>query len=125
MCSLRAIVHASTTSRSPCVGLSTAWSISDASSRTVGRLIYTSSMRGAAYARPVPGSIRVARILGIDLRIHISWLLIFFIVTLSLADQVFPFSYLQWSQQKTFIVAAITALLFFTSVVLHELAHAL
>jgi len=81
-------------------------------------------MPGAAYARRMPGSIRVARILGIDIRIHISWLLIFFIVTLSLADQVFPFSYPTWSQQKTFIVAAITALLFFLSVVLHELAQA-
>src|SRR6266849_10698247 len=82
-------------------------------------------MPGAAYARRMPGSIRVARILGIDIRIHISWLLIFFLVTLSLADQVFPFSYPTWSQQKTFVVAAITALLFFLSVVLRELAHAL
>jgi len=73
----------------------------------------------------VPGSFRIARILGIDVRVHYSWLVIFFIVTLSLADQVFPFSYPTWSQQKTFIVAAITALLFFTSVVLHEFAHAL
>jgi Zn-dependent protease/predicted transcriptional regulator len=73
----------------------------------------------------MPGSVRVARILGIDIRIHISWIVIFFLVTLSLADQVFPFSYPTWSQQKTFIVAAITALLFFLSVVLHELAHAL
>src|SRR5258706_526155 len=38
---------------------------------------------------------------------------------------VFPFNYPPWSQQKTIIVAAITALLFFTSVVLHEFAHAL
>ena len=73
----------------------------------------------------MPGSFRIARILGIDVRIHLSWLLIFFIVTFSLADQVFPFSYPAWSQQKTIIVAAITALLFFTSVVLHEFAHAL
>ena len=73
----------------------------------------------------MPGSFRIARILGIDVRVHYSWLVIFFIVTLSLADQVFPFSYPTWSQQKTFIVAAITALLFFTSVVLHEFAHAL
>jgi Zn-dependent protease len=73
----------------------------------------------------VPGSFRIARILGIDVRVHLSWLLIFFIVTFSLADQVFPFSYPTWSQQKTIIVAAITALLFFTSVVLHEFAHAL
>ncbi len=73
----------------------------------------------------VSGSFRIARVLGIDVRVHISWLLIFFLVTLSLADQVFPFTYPAWSQQKTFIVAAITALLFFTSVVLHEFAHAL
>ncbi len=73
----------------------------------------------------VPGSFRIARILGIDLRVHISWVLIFLLVTFSLADQVFPFSYPTWSQQKTVIVAAVTALLFFASVVLHELAHAL
>jgi Zn-dependent protease len=73
----------------------------------------------------VPGSFRVARVLGIDIRIHISWLLIFFLVLLSLADQVFPASYPQWSQQKTFIVSAIAAFLFFTSVLLHELAHAI
>lgn len=73
----------------------------------------------------MPGSFRIARILGIDVRVHLSWILIFLLVTLSLADQVFPFTYPQWSQQKTIIIAAITALLFFASVVLHELAHAL
>ena len=73
----------------------------------------------------MPGSFRVARILGIDIRIHISWVLIFFLVLLSLADQVFPDWYPQWSQQKTFLVSAVAALLFFTSVLLHELAHAI
>lgn len=73
----------------------------------------------------MPGSFRVARVLGIDIRIHISWVLIFFLVLLSLADQVFPASYPQWSQQKTFIVSAVAAFLFFTSVLLHELAHAI
>lgn len=73
----------------------------------------------------MPGSFRVARIFGIDIRIHISWVLIFLLVLLSLADQVFPASYPQWSQQKTFIVSAIAAFLFFASVLLHELAHAI
>ena len=73
----------------------------------------------------MPGSFRIARILGIDVRVHLSWILIFLLVTFSLADQVFPFSYPSWSQQKTIIVASITALLFFSSVVLHEFAHAL
>jgi Zn-dependent protease/CBS domain-containing protein len=72
----------------------------------------------------VPGSFRIARILGIDIRIHISWVLIFFLVLLSLADQWFPEWYPQWSQQKTLIVSAIAAVLFFVSVLLHELAHA-
>jgi Zn-dependent protease/predicted transcriptional regulator len=75
--------------------------------------------------RHVPGSFRIARILGIDIRIHISWILIFFLVLLSLADQVFPDWYPQWSTEKTFVVSAIAALLFFTSVLLHELAHAI
>jgi Zn-dependent protease/predicted transcriptional regulator len=87
------------------------------------RFKYRRGDRG--YARPVPGSFRVARILGIDIRIHISWVLIFLLVLLSLADQVFPASYPQWSQQKTFVVSAIAALLFFISVLLHELAHSI
>jgi len=73
----------------------------------------------------MPGSIRVARIFGIDVRIHVSWLLIFFLVVLSLSDQVFPSRFPQWSNQKSLVVAAITAFLFFGSVLAHELAHSL
>src|SRR5205814_1935314 len=71
------------------------------------------------------GSIRVARLFGIDIRIHVSWLLIFFLVVLSLSDQVFPSRFPQWSDQKNLVVAAITAFLFFGSVLAHELAHSL
>ncbi len=73
----------------------------------------------------MPGSVRVARILGIDIRIHISWLLIFGLVLLSLADRIYPASFPSWSREKTFIVAAVTAFLFFGSVLAHELAHSL
>ncbi len=73
----------------------------------------------------MPGSFRLARILGIDLRVHLSWILIFLLVTFSLANEVFPFTYPSWSEQKTIIVSAIAALLFFCSVVVHEFAHAL
>lgn len=59
------------------------------------------------------------------MRVHFSWLLIFALVTFSLADQVFPFTYPQWSEQKTWIIASIAALLFFASVVLHEFAHSI
>lgn len=77
------------------------------------------------YPRFVPGSFRIARILGIELRVHLSWILIFGLVTYSLAVEVFPFDYPQWSEQKTYVVAAIASLLFFLSVVLHEFAHSL
>jgi Zn-dependent protease len=73
----------------------------------------------------MPGSIRIARILGIDIRIHVSWILIFFLVVLSLSESIFPDQYPLWSQQKTFVVSAITAALFFGSVLAHELAHSL
>ena len=68
----------------------------------------------------MPGSFRVARILGIDIRIHFSWVVIFLLVTYVLANQELPRS---WSDTKQIVVAVITALLFFTSVVIHELAH--
>lgn len=72
----------------------------------------------------MPGSIRVARIFGIDINIHFSWLLIFFLVVLNLADS-FPQQFPQWSNQKGLVVASITAFLFFGSVLAHELAHSL
>lgn len=68
----------------------------------------------------MPGSFRVARILGIDIRIHFSWIVIFLLVTYVLANQELPRS---WSDTKQIVVAVITALLFFSSVVVHELAH--
>jgi len=74
--------------------------------------------------RNVPGSIRIARLLGIDIRIHFSWFLIFFIVVLSLADS-FGAENVTWSDTKSFVIAVIAAVLFFLSVLGHELAHAL
>jgi Zn-dependent protease/CBS domain-containing protein len=73
----------------------------------------------------MPGSILVARVLGIDIRIHFSWFLIFGLVVLSLYDRILPAVRPTWSEQKTIVVAAIAALLFFASVIAHELAHAL
>jgi len=72
----------------------------------------------------VPGSVRIARLFGIDINIHFSWILIFFLVVLNLADS-FPQQFPQWSDQKGLVVASITAFLFFGSVLAHELAHSL
>jgi Zn-dependent protease/CBS domain-containing protein len=73
----------------------------------------------------MPGSIRVARFFGIDIRIHVSWILIFFLVVLSLSETIYPEQFPRWSRQRTFVVSAISAFLFFGSVLAHELAHSL
>lgn len=73
----------------------------------------------------MPGSIRVARLFGIDINIHFSWIVIFFVVVTNLSEAVFPDQFPQWSRQKTFVVSAVSAALFFASVVAHELAHSL
>jgi len=75
----------------------------------------------------MPGSILVARVLGIDIRIHLSWLLIFGVVLLSLANPRGILAQLGpgWTERELLVVAAIATLLFFVSVVVHELAHAM
>src|SRR5207302_745271 len=77
------------------------------------------------YARNVPGSIRVARIFGIDINVHFSWIVIFFVVVTNLSESIYPDQFPQWSREKTFVVSAVSASLFFASVVAHELAHSL
>ncbi len=68
---------------------------------------------------------RVGRVAGIDLAIHPSWLVIAFLVTYSLAEFQFPVQFPGWSDALYWGVAVVTALLFFASVLAHELSHAL
>ncbi|MBI2165331.1 MAG: site-2 protease family protein [Chloroflexi bacterium] len=69
-------------------------------------------------------SIRIARIFGIPIGIHISWLLILFLVTASLYQE-FDFAYPRWDAPERLVIATLTSLLFFGSVLVHELAHSL
>lgn len=68
---------------------------------------------------------RVGRLAGIELSIHPSWLVIAFLVTYSLAVGQFPRIYPGWERSLYWIVSAATALLFFASVLAHEMSHAL
>lgn len=70
-------------------------------------------------------SFPVTRILGIPVRIDFSWFLIFVFVTWSLATSYLPSEYKGWSTAVYWVAAAVTAALFFASVLLHELAHSL
>lgn len=71
------------------------------------------------------GGIRLARISGIDIEVDWSLLLIFGLVTFSLANGVLPRWHPDWSRALIWGIALAAALLFFLSVLLHELSHAL
>ena len=60
----------------------------------------------------------IGKVFGIQLRLHYTWFIIFTLVTVSL---VFP----AWSQWDYWVMGIVTSLLFFASVVAHELAHSL
>jgi Zn-dependent protease/predicted transcriptional regulator len=67
---------------------------------------------------------RLARVFGIQIRIDWSWLLILLLVTWSLGSS-FGQAHPTWTAGVVWGTALFAALLFFTSVVLHELAHSL
>jgi Zn-dependent protease/predicted transcriptional regulator len=68
-------------------------------------------------------TIRLGRVFGIDIGIHYSWLFIALLVLVSLTGH-FEMVNPQWSAALTWTLAAITSVLFFVSIVAHELAHA-
>jgi Zn-dependent protease len=67
-------------------------------------------------------SIRLATIFGIRVGVNVSWFLILFLAIFYLQD---PFARELGDEQQGFIVAVLTALGFFGSILLHELGHAL
>lgn len=66
----------------------------------------------------------IGRVRGIAIRVHWSWVLIFTLVSWSLATGIFADLFTDWSQSRLWIAAVLTSLLFFVSVLLHELSHA-
>lgn len=69
----------------------------------------------------MPGSITIARILGIQVRVHASWLLIAALVLFTFEN---IFSHvLPTTRGERWVAAVAASLLFFLSVLLHELSH--
>jgi Zn-dependent protease len=68
---------------------------------------------------------RVGRLAGIEIAIHPSWLVIAFLVTYSLAEGRLPSQFPGWGTGLYWAIGAGTALLFFASVLAHELSHAI
>jgi len=64
------------------------------------------------------GVINLGRVFGIQIKLHYSWFLIFTLLTLSLVSP-------DWTSGFAWAIGVVTSLLFFASVVAHELAHSL
>ncbi|MGQ9609184.1 MAG: M50 family metallopeptidase [bacterium] len=70
-------------------------------------------------------SFQIGKIFGISIRIDYTWFLIFAMVAWSLGMHYFPRMYASWSPTIYWIMGIITAIIFFISVLAHELAHSL
>jgi Zn-dependent protease/predicted transcriptional regulator len=66
--------------------------------------------------------IRFGRVLGIPLYVHSSWFIIFALITFSLATQ-FTSQHPGWTPGQYWTLGIVTSLLFFASVLIHELGH--
>ncbi len=68
-------------------------------------------------------TIYLGHILGIPIGLDYSWFLIFALLTWSLAASYFPAEFGNWPVAQYWILGALTAILMFVSVLLHELGH--
>lgn len=67
--------------------------------------------------------IRLGRIFGIEIGLHYSWIIIALLITFSLAGH-FREHNSAWGEGVIWATSVVTALLFFTTIIVHELSHA-
>ncbi len=67
----------------------------------------------------------LGKLFGIQFRLHYTWFIIFILITVSLSWQIFPSSYPDWPLALYWVMGIVTSLLFFASILAHELAHSL
>jgi Zn-dependent protease/CBS domain-containing protein len=70
-------------------------------------------------------SFSIGRIAGIKIGIHYTWLIVFGLVSWSLAAEYFPRSFPGWTVVTYWAVGVLSALALFASVLIHELSHSL
>lgn len=71
------------------------------------------------------GSWKIATIMGIPIRVHFSWLIIFGLITWSLSTFYFPKVAPELPRLSYWTGSILASLLLFTSVALHEISHSL
>lgn len=69
-------------------------------------------------------SLKLGSIFGIRIMVHYTWLIVFTLLSSSLYS-VFVEQHPDWGQSVSVITAVLTSLLFFISIVLHELGHSI
>ena len=74
---------------------------------------------------PTMQGFRLGSIFGLEIRVDLSWFLIFFLILWSLTQNLFPANYPELSEAAYLLMGAVGTLLFFVSLVAHELAHSL
>ncbi len=70
-------------------------------------------------------AVQLFRIAGIPIGLDPSWFLVFALFTWALSISYFPDEFKNWTRVQYWSIAAITSILFFISVFLHELGHSL
>jgi Zn-dependent protease/CBS domain-containing protein len=73
----------------------------------------------------LPGTFRAGRLFGFDINVHWTWFLIFFLVTWTFATGVLEEFYSDWTAGRRWTVAAAISLVFFLSILLHEISHSI
>jgi Zn-dependent protease/CBS domain-containing protein len=68
-------------------------------------------------------SIPLGKIFGIPIGLDYSWFVIFALLTWMLADSYYPGEFKHWSPLLYWLTGAVTAIMLFVSVLLHELGH--
>jgi Zn-dependent protease/predicted transcriptional regulator len=68
---------------------------------------------------------QIGRLFGIPLRVHVSWLIVFGLISWSLAAGYFPAQLPDLPVWSYWLKAVIAAAMFFVSIILHELGHSL
>jgi len=71
------------------------------------------------FSKPIP----LFKVLGIQINLDFSWFIVFFLISYTLAEYFYPYFYPEHSLLIYWFMGAISAILLFASVLLHELSH--
>jgi Zn-dependent protease/CBS domain-containing protein len=68
-------------------------------------------------------TVSLFRVRGIEVGLHVSWLIVFGLITWSLATGFLPLALPEISPLEAWLIGAVASILLFASVLVHELAH--